>query len=128
MEERARRRAGVELTTPTATEDWGTNAMFKAPAGNEFWLMQKCAWLAAARQPLADEPRRSRREGHDRDHWVHARRGRQEASIADPQIPHIVRLARRFRSRCPRVGSRPSGTHRMGGEQGHSVLSNAQTA
>ena len=41
MEERALRKAGVEFTTPTTTEDWGTYAMFKDPDGNEFWLIEE---------------------------------------------------------------------------------------
>lgn len=40
-EEQALRKSGVEFTTPTTTEDWGTYAMFKDPDGNEFWLIEE---------------------------------------------------------------------------------------
>lgn len=41
QEEAALRKVGVEFTTPTTKEDWGTYAMFKDPDGNEFWLIEE---------------------------------------------------------------------------------------
>src|SRR2546428_6581964 len=79
------------------------------------------------REPFSDEPRGARREGHDRDHRVYARRGRHEASIADPEIPYVMRLAGRLRGRGLRVGAPPRGAHRVGREQGHPVLSDPET-
>src|SRR5256712_1733929 len=102
--------------------------MYKYPDGNECCLIEEWPRLVDVGGPFSDEPRGARREGHDRDHRVHPWRGRQEASIADPQIPHVVRLARRLRGRGLRVGARPRGTHRMGGEQSYAVLANAETA
>jgi len=40
-EEEALRKLGVQFTTPTTKEDWGTYAMFKDPDGNEFWLIEE---------------------------------------------------------------------------------------
>lgn len=40
-EEEALRKLGVEFTTATTKEDWGTYAMFKDPDGNEFWLIEE---------------------------------------------------------------------------------------
>lgn len=39
-EEKELRAKGVEFTTPTTTESWGTMAMFKDPDGNEFAILQ----------------------------------------------------------------------------------------
>ncbi|HKW43636.1 MAG TPA: VOC family protein [Thermoplasmata archaeon] len=40
-EEAALRKLGVQFTTPTTKEDWGTFAVFKDPDGNEFWLLEE---------------------------------------------------------------------------------------
>lgn len=40
-EEESLRKLGVQFTTPTTKEDWGTYAMFKDPDGNEFWLIEE---------------------------------------------------------------------------------------
>lgn len=40
-EEDALRKKGVEFTMPTTKQPWGTNAMFKDPDGNEFWLIEE---------------------------------------------------------------------------------------
>lgn len=40
-EEAALRKLGVEFTIPTKKEDWGTNAAFKDPDGNEFWIVEE---------------------------------------------------------------------------------------
>ena len=39
-EEQALRKAGVDFTTTTTSEDWGTYAMFKDPDGNEFYILE----------------------------------------------------------------------------------------
>lgn len=39
-EEEDLRRKGVEFTSPTKKEDWATNAVFRDPDGNEFWILQ----------------------------------------------------------------------------------------
>src|SRR5256712_5968388 len=102
--------------------------MYKYPDGNECCLIEEWPRLVDVGEPFSDEPRGAGRKGHDRNHRVRPWRGRQEASIADPQIPHVVRFARRLRGRCLRIGARPRGAHRMGREQGHSVLTDAETA
>ncbi|TLZ44566.1 MAG: hypothetical protein E6K19_04145 [Methanobacteriota archaeon] len=40
-EEAALRKMGVEFTTPTTKEDWGTFAMFKDLDGNEFYIIEE---------------------------------------------------------------------------------------
>ncbi len=40
-DEEALRKKGINFTTPTTKEEWGTYAMFKDPDGNEFWLMEE---------------------------------------------------------------------------------------
>jgi catechol 2,3-dioxygenase-like lactoylglutathione lyase family enzyme len=39
-EEESLRKLGVQFTTPTTKEDWGTYAMFKDPDGNEFYILE----------------------------------------------------------------------------------------
>ncbi len=39
-EEDALRKKGVEFPKPTKKEPWGTQAAFKDPDGNEFWLLE----------------------------------------------------------------------------------------
>ncbi len=40
-EEDALRKKGVEFSSPTKKESWGTYAMFKDPDGNEFWILEE---------------------------------------------------------------------------------------
>ncbi len=40
-EEESLRKLGVQFTTPTTKEDWGTYAMFKDPDGNEFYIVEE---------------------------------------------------------------------------------------
>ena len=40
-EEETLRKKGVEFTSPTKKESWATNAMFKDPDGNEFWILER---------------------------------------------------------------------------------------
>jgi len=32
---------GVKITMPVTKEEWGTNAMFADPDGNEFWILSE---------------------------------------------------------------------------------------
>ena len=34
------KKKGVKITMPVTKEEWGTNAMFADPDGNEFWLLE----------------------------------------------------------------------------------------
>src|SRR6266545_3664177 len=40
-EEESLRKLGVQFTTPTTKEDWGTYAMLKDPDGNEFYISEE---------------------------------------------------------------------------------------
>lgn len=55
-EEKELRAKGVEFTTPTTTESWGTMAMFKDPDGNEFAILQVPP-RGPARPPAREEGR-----------------------------------------------------------------------
>src|SRR6266567_6040024 len=73
-------------------------------------------------EPLSNESRGTGRKGHDRDYRVHARRRRQEATVADPEVPDLVALARGPCCRSSRVQAGACGSHRVRREQGERIL------